>query len=228
MRSTCRECGKRFNRNDKTNPCPDCGAKRNCGKQAVSGYNFCEVHGGPNPKNNYYGAGRGLSTGTGSSFQLTRLAAKRNELRKDGLYLSNRDSINIMQRRVMELVDRIDTNQAPNRLVNLRKLWDKLRAAEEHDKGLVSYIKKEIDAEFEAAYHDYAAWEQMFDVLRLDKELKESEVKIAKDLKAMMLADDVYDLVADIQGIIMTIEEDPVKLKRYQYEFTKLIGEKSS
>jgi hypothetical protein len=194
----------------------------------VPGFKSCEVHGGPNPSKGYYGPGRGLTSGKGSSYPITRLAAKKNELMQDGTFLSTRNSINIMQRRIEELVNRIDTNQAPNRLANLNKLWGDLRAAENNDKGLVSFIKKEIDAEFEAAYHDYAAWEQMFSVLRLDKELKETELKIAKEMHAMITAEDAYTMMADILAVILNIEDDPDKLKRYQYEFTRIIGERPS
>jgi len=228
LRTTCRNCGKRFKQHDRTNPCPDCGEKRNCGKQAVPGYKACEVHGGPNPTKGYYGPGRGITTGKGSSMEITRLAAKKNELMQDGTFLSTRKSIEIMQRRIGELVERIDTNQAPDRLKNLKKLWDQLRVAQVNDPALVPFIEKLIDAEFEAAHHDYAAWKQMFDVLRLDKELKESEVKIAKDLHAMITAEDAYSMMGDILAVILSIEEDPLKLKRYQYEFAKIIGERPS
>lgn len=228
LRTTCRECGRRFKRSERDNPCPDCGEKRNCGKQAVPGYKGCEVHGGPNPSKGYYGPGRGLSTGKGSNFPITKLAAKKNELMQDGRYLSTRNSIDIMQRRIVELVNRIDTNQAPDRLKNLKKLWDERALALKSDPSLVSFIEKKIDAEFEAAYHDYESWKQIFDVLRLDKELKESEVKIAKELQAMITAEDAYALIGDILAVILSIEEDPMKLKRYQYELTRLIGEKPS
>ncbi len=226
LRTTCRECERRFKQHDRTNPCPECGESRNCGKQAVAGYKGCEVHGGPNPSKGYYGPGRGLSTGSGSSFQITRLAAKKNELMKSGVYLSTRNSIDLMQRRILELVDRIDTNQAPNRLANLNKLWKELRLAQIGDPALVPAIEKLIDLEFEKAYHDYASWKQMFDVLRLDKELKEAEVKILKEMHAMITAEDAYSMVKDILAVILSIEEDPAKLKRYQYELTKLIGER--
>ena len=225
-KTTCKKCGRRFKRGDKTNPCPDCGEDRHCGKSAVSGYKFCEVHGGPNPSKGYYGHGRGIVTGSSSSFPLTKLAAKRNELRNNGVFLSNSRSIEIVRRRLEELLNRIDKNQAPDRLDNLHKLWKKFRREEHSDPTQAPFTKKEIDAEFEAAYHDYAAWNQMFDVLRLDKELIESEVKIAKDLHAMLTAEDAYTLIADVFSVIMNIEEDPMKLKRYQFELTRLIGER--
>ena len=164
-------------------------------------------------------------SGAGSSFAITRLAAKRNDLRKNGVYLSNQRSIEIVRGRIEQLVERIDKNKAPDRLKILAKLWKEFRVKERTPEG--PFVAVLIDKAFEAAFHDYAAWEQMFDVLRLDKDLIESEVKIVKDMHAMLSAEDAYTLVADIFGVIMNIEDDPVKLKRYQYELTRLIGERS-
>lgn len=97
-------------------------------------------------------------------------------------------------------------------------------------------IKFQIDAEFEAAYHDYAAWQQMFEALDLDRKMVESEVKIAKDMKAILTAEDAYELAAKllasiIQAASELILEDNIRarfLKRIEYEFAKLIGDRGS
>lgn len=171
-------------------------------------------------------------TGSASSFPLTRLAAKRNEMMKNGQILSNRDSITVLDRRMQELLERIDTNQAPNRLANLFKLWTRMGELEADRKYVEAIIvKKRIDEEFEKAYHDYAAWEQMFNVLDLRRKMVESEVKIAKDIQAMLTAEDAYELVADIFGVIIQavnkFELDPKVLKYIQHELTRIVGDGS-
>ena len=94
----------------------------------------------------------------------------------------------------------------------------------------------EIGTEFEKAYHDYAAWNQVFTALDLDSKMVEKEAKIAKDLHAILTAEDAYKLVAKVQAaIISSINQEPevpdrVKahfLKRIEYEFTRIIGEGS-
>ena len=185
------------------------------------------MHGGPNPKNGYYGMGAGIVSGSGSSFALTRLASKRNELRQNGVFLSNQRSIGVVRKRLEQLLERIEKNEAPDRLKLLYKLWKKFRKQEASDSMNASFTKTLLDEAFEAVFHDYASWEQLKEFIRLDKDLIESEVKIVKDMHAMLSAEDAYTMVADIFSVIMSIEDDPAKLKRYQFELTRLIGERS-
>ncbi len=164
-------------------------------------------------------------SGTDSRFPLVRLASKQKELMADGVFLSNRRSLGIIRGRVEELVKRIGENQAEDRVSNLFKLWNKYRVEVHSDPAQSTYTMEEINEEFEKAYHDYKSWEQLFKAVRLDKELVESEVKIARDLNAIMTAEDGYQLMADVLGIILDVEDDPKKLKRYAYELTRLVGD---
>jgi len=222
---TCRVCEKRFDRDDKSNNCT-CGAERACGKPAVPGYNFCSSHGGPSPSRNFFGRGRSMTTGTGSSFPLTRLAAKYNEMKKDGRILSNRHSITIIDHRVTQLVDRIDANDAPDRLNKLQKLWNEMREFEMRGNEVEANLtKKEIDTQFEQAREDYLAWEQMFNALDVRRKMVDSEVKVAKDIQAILTAEDAYELVAKLLASVIQVVNDPNQLKRIQYEFTRIIGD---
>lgn len=226
---TCRRCKHVFVSTEKLAPrnCPDCGEDRRCTRYVVSGYRFCEYHGGPNPRAGYYGKGNGLTgSGKGSTFPLTRLAAQYNSMAKNGKLLSNRAAIEVIDTRVMELAERIDLNEAPDRLQNLYKLWKKFMHARFHGEELeVLKLQRDIEAEFEAAYTDYAAWSQMFDALDLRRKMVESEVKIAKDLRAIWTAEQVYELMAQIFAAIMRHVQDPMLLQRLQYEFTRISGD---
>jgi hypothetical protein len=222
---TCKSCKKRFQSYDKSNPC-ECGADRRCGNEAVVGYNFCSKHGGPSPAYGYYGKGRPMTTGTGSSFPLIRLAAKYNEMKKDGRILSNRHSITIIDHRVQQLIERIDADDAPDRLNKLQKLWNEMREFEMRGNEVeANLIKKEIDIQFEQAREDYLAWEQMFNALDVRRKMIDSEVKVAKDIQAILTAEDGYELIAKITGVIIQVVNDPNQLKRIQYEITRLIGD---
>lgn len=226
LRTTCRECRIRFDKEYRDETCPECGADRKCNKDSVKGYDYCETHGGPNPKNNYYGAGRGIVTGENSKFMLTRLASKYREALENGRLLSNRATVDVIDRRILELADRIDEKNAPERVAQLHTLWTKYRKLQDDGKTLEANLTLEaIDEVFDAVYHDYAAWSQMFEALDLRRKSVESEVKILKSINAMLSAEDAVELVAKIFGVIIHIEDDPKKLKRYQYELTRLIGD---
>ena len=167
-----------------------------------------------------------MTTGVGSSFPLTRLAAKYNEMKTDGRILSNRHSIAIIRHRVEQLIERIDMNDAPDRLNKLQKLWNKMRELEGLGNTLeATLVKKEIDLQFEAAREDYAAWEQMFSALDLDRKMVDSEVKIAKEIQAILTAEDAYELVAKLLASVIQVVNDPNQLKRIQYEFTRIVGD---
>lgn len=174
-------------------------------------------------------------TGEHSQFPITRLASKYLEMTTDGRILSNRQSIEIIRTRVFNLLDRIDKNEAPERLNNLRELWEKHKVFQIAGMHIERQkVDADIDAEFEAAYHDYMAWTQMFEALDLDRKMVESEVKIAKDLKAMLTAEDAYEFGAKLLASIIEaanslILDDSTRsrfLKRIQYEFAKLVGDR--
>ena len=167
-----------------------------------------------------------MTTGKGSSFQITRLAAKYNEMQKDGRLLSNRHSVGIIDHRVMQLVERIDANDAPDRLNKLQKLWNEMRDLEARQNDVeASLVKKEIDEQFAKAREDYLVWEQMFNVLDVRRKMIDSEVKIAREMHAIMTAEDGHELVKKLLASVLEVVNDPNQLKAIQYEFARLIGD---
>jgi hypothetical protein len=141
----------------------------------------------------------------------------------------------IVRTRIQQLAERIDQNEAPNRLAKLKELWDEYSELEKYGNHLESSrVKLHIDEEFEAAYHDYASWQQMFEAVDLDRKMVESEVKIAKELKAIMTAKDAYEFGAKLMAAIIEaasslILDDNVRshfLKRIKYEFARLVGDR--
>lgn len=157
-------------------------------------------------------------------FPLLKLAEKYRKMQRDGRLLSNRSSIEIVRGRIEQLAQRIDFNEAPDRLERLQKLWTEFRETQNGADKIV--IQHQLDEEFEKAYHDYAAWQQMFQAIDLDRKLVESEVKVVEKIKAILTAEDAYELVAKILAIILRVfPEDPRKLRQVQFEFMKLVGD---
>ena len=226
IKKKCKSCGG--TNPDRAPVCPGCGADLRCGNYPVAGYTLCSFHGGPNPARNYYGKGT-MSTGSASSFQITRLASKYREIQRNGNVLSNRAAIDIVDTRVRQLLERVDIGEAPDRVVKLYALWQEYREAlAERREGEAMTLRVEIDKAFEAVYHDYKAWEQVFGALDVSRKMVESELKILKEIKAIITAEDAYELAAKLLAASMNvIGEDPKKLKRLQYEYTRIIGERS-
>jgi hypothetical protein len=85
----------------------------------------------------------------------------------------------------------------------------------------------QLDGEFKKARDDYAAWNQMMTALDLDRKLVDSEVKIYKEMKALLTAEDAHDLVAKMLSIILRVfPHEKKKLRQVQYEFVRLIGDR--
>lgn len=166
-----------------------------------------------------------MTTGSGSSFPITRLAARYNKMMTDGQVLSNRAAIDVLDQRVTQLLERVDIGEAPDRLEKLHSLWIEFENA---DSVTAAVLKKKIADEFEKVYHDYAAWNQIFAALDLRGKAVEREVKVLTAIKAIMTMEDAYHLVAKVMAAVMNvIGDDPKKAKRIQYEFARIIGESS-
>lgn len=223
----CPKCKARFQRGKQEEVCPYCGTDLHCTHYVVPGYNYCSNHGGPSPARGFYGLGRGMTTGAKSSFQLTRIAASYNEIQGNGRILSNRKAMEIIWKRVEQLAERIDLNEAPERMAKIKSLWEDFREKSESGNEIeAKLICKKIDEEFEAAYHDYMAWKQMFEALEIHSKMTESEVKIMKDLRAIMTAEDAYELVAKVMAVMLEVlRDDPKRLKEAQFALTRIIGE---
>lgn len=213
---------------DRPAVCPQCGTNMRCGNDAVVGYRFCSVHGGPAPSRNFYGTGS-MTTGAQSSFPLTRLAAKYNQMLTDGRVLSNRASIDIIDTRIKQLLERVDVNEAPERVAKLYGLWTEYSEALGNGRNAEAMaLSKKLDDEFEKIYHDYQAWKQILEALDLRGRQVEREVKILKDIRAVITAEDAYQMNAKLlAAVIRVLGDDPKKLKQVQYEFSRIIGESS-
>jgi len=174
-------------------------------------------------------------TGVHAGFPLTKLAGKYYQMQKDGRLLSNRASIDVVSARIQQLLERIDMNEAPDRLKNIKDLWEDYKISKGGPKEILA--SDELDAEFERAYHDYASWKQMFEAIDVNRKLVESEVKIIKDIHAVLTVEDAYELTAQLQAAIIASVHgmegvgDDIKLhflKRIQYEFTTIVGDRFS
>jgi hypothetical protein len=170
-----------------------------------------------------------MSSGSGSSFPITRLAYKYNEMKNDGVVLSNRAAIDVVDTRIRQLLERIDVDEAPGRVAKIYSIWQKIKEKkEERKQAEVISLEDQLDKEFEKIYHDYQAWNQMFTALDLRGKMVEREVKILKEIRAVITAEDAYKMNAELlAAMIRVIGDNPKKMKQVQYEFTKIIGESS-
>lgn len=167
-----------------------------------------------------------MTTGSGSSFPITRLAAKYNDMRKNGQLLSNRRLVELIDDRIVQLAGRIDVDEAPDRVAKLCALWQEYTSTPSETEKIK--LRVSLDAAFEKIYHDYNAWSQLFEAFDLRRKMAESEVKVLKEIKGIISYEEAYQFAANLLGIAMRIiGSDPKKLKELQYEFARSVGEVS-
>ena len=170
-----------------------------------------------------------MTTGAKSSFPIVRLAARYNQMLADGRVLSNRQAIDIADIRIRQLLERVDVDEAPERVAKLYSLWGEYMSAKRSGTSAEAMtLEKRIDDEFERVYHDYQAWKQIFEALNLRSQWVEREVKIATAINAVLTAEEAYQAFAKLLAAAMNVVgDDPKKMKRLQYEFSRIIGERS-
>jgi len=170
-----------------------------------------------------------MTTGSKAQFPIVRLAAKYNQMLADGRVLSNRQAIDIADIRIRQLLERVDVDEAPERVAKLYGLWGEYMDAKKAGfSSEAAMLEKRIDDEFEKIYHDYQAWKQIFEALNLRSQWVEREVKIATAINAVLTAEEAYQAFAKLLSAAMNVVgDDPKKMKRLQYEFSRIIGERS-
>jgi hypothetical protein len=162
----------------------------------------------------------------GSDSRLMKIAQKYEQMISNGRILSNRAAMEVLDGRVKQLAERIDVEDAPDRMARLHNLWEEFKTAYNADKAseMIVAIKK-LDNEFEKAYHDYKAWEQLMQLFDLRRKLVDSEVKTIKEIKAILTAEDAHNLVAKLLAVVIRVVQDTVKLRIIHFEFARIIGE---
>lgn len=160
---------------------------------------------------------------------MMRLAAKYNEIQKNGNLLSNRAAVEVIDVRIRQLAERLDESETPQRMANLYKLWSDFEVATERsDTTAQAVLRKQISDEFEKVHTDYMAWGQMFEALDYRRKMSESEIKILKEIKAVITYEDMYQMLAKVLAVLIRMfKGDPKKLKEVKYEFAKITGERS-
>lgn len=221
-RRVCRQCEKRYPQFHTNDVCMECGESMICGAATVKGFSECQNHRGPNPNKGQYGMDHDLN-----KFPIVKLAERYRAVVKDARILSLRGAIEVIRQRIANLAERIDMKDAPDRMARLNKYWvDYLQAKNDMDNAGMTVLQKQITEEFERGHDDYAAWNAMVQALDLERKLVGDEVKIIKEVRGILTAEDAHELVAKMLSIILRVfRDDKVKLRQVKYEFIRMIGD---
>jgi hypothetical protein len=166
-----------------------------------------------------------------SSLKIVQTAAKYKEIQADPQLSTLGPIQTLLVGRLMQLMERLEENDSPERMKRITDAWNNLKRSAP---GLFRFVRddkdavrayNEIENEINAAFHDYEAWRQVINLSDQLRKLGESRMKILKDMKALMSADEVFEMAGMLLAAVANIIDDPTKLEAIATEFASILGE---
>ena len=232
----CRSCEEPVATGYKGEVCESCGEDRKCKASAIYPTNYCGRHG----TNLRHGVSKGFPIKHGANSNILffrmynefmtekyrKLTDKVSEAQKDPELLSLRRQLATHTVRQEMLMNRLDTPESDQRWALLIKAWNQYAPIglrfKMNPKEAVKF--KQVNELIEGAYHDYRAWQQLFESFEMQKKLGESERKRLVEMNQMMRYEDVMDIALELFNIINETVDDPRKLTTIQLKFARLFG----
>lgn len=161
--------------------------------------------------------------------KIIQLASKYDKIQEDGRLLSNKASIGVIDQRIHQLLERMEEAYDPKRLKTLEKLWQEYKFAKVEDR---TRIARQIDDEFDKEFHDYEAFDQFLKATEVKRKAIDSEIKILKELDAVLTAEQAAEMVAQMfaacKRVLMNDDftKYPIgkRLQMLKYEFGQITG----
>lgn len=197
-----------------------CGAKTRSGapcKAPAMGNGRCRMHGGLTP------TGIALpqfKTGRYSKSIPARLAATYGEAQRDPKLLELRDEVSLVDARLHELLQHIDTLGDPASWQQAAAFWHEAKT--ESDPFRKARAENALDALLERATDQYAAWAGVSQAIEQRRRLVESEHKRLVAMEQMIPAEKAMSLVAALLESIRRHVRDPEQLAGIQADFSRL------
>lgn len=171
-----------------------------CRQYAIIGSTKCHYHGGKTPR--AIGSPQ-FKTGRYSKYLPARLADRYHEASQDPELLALRDDIALLDSRLSELIQRVDSGESSALWETFKKTvraYGKVRTARDRDKGDAAWgavLDVLADAD-----QDYSAWNEVITLIDLRSKLSERERKRLTDMQQMMTAEQALTLLGAVAGVI--------------------------
>jgi hypothetical protein len=199
--------------------------KEQCKRRAVAGKRVCTVHGGLTPMGI---ASPHYKDGRYSKALPARLAAKYEEARTDPDLLALREEVSLLDTRLADLISRADTGESGAIWAALQDAYADLQAAQRIKDAVVRGIKLSevlgtIGELIIRGHTDYAAWNEIGQMLEQRRRLVESERRRLVEMQQMVTTERAMVLLAAVVGIIKEHVQDRSTLSAISNGITNLI-----
>lgn len=191
-----------------------CGAKTKagtpCKNAPVKGRTRCRLHGGATPRGM---ANPNTKHGKYSKYLPARLQAKYEEAESDGDLIALRSELALIDARVIDLVQRVDTGEAGDTWRKLGRAYDEMvRATKAKNTAGMRAALEQIGDLIDKGKDDYAAWDEVTNLLEQRRKLVETERKRLVEMEQMITSERAMMLVGAVAGVIKAHVSDPKQL----------------
>lgn len=182
----------------------------------------CRVHGGTTPKGL---ASPHLKTGRYSKYLPARLADRYQESKADARLLELREEVSLVDSRLTDLLQRVDTHEAGHWWKELQRIYAEFREAE--GKSDIHTMRQRLadwGSVIQSGMSDYAAWNEVYGVLEQRRKLVESERKRHVEMQQMITSERAMLLISALVGIVQDHVTDKSTLAAISADVGKLIA----
>jgi hypothetical protein len=185
----------------------------------------CRMHGGKSLSGI---ASPRLSSGKYSTALPVRLAAKYEEARTDPDLLALREEVGLLDTRLLDLISRVDTGESGAIWEALQDAYADLQAAQRIKDATIRGVKLSealgvIGELIMRGHTDYAAWNEIGQMLEARRKLVESERRRLVEMQQMVTTERAMVLLAAVVGIIKEHITDRAQLSAISNGITNLI-----
>lgn len=163
-------------------------------------------------------------TGRYSKYLPARLTERYQEAQADTELLALREEVSLIDSRLTDLLQRVDTHEAGHWWKELRRVYKEYREAERlDDTGTMNHCIEEWGSIVQFGLNDYAAWNEVYGVLEQRRKLVESERKRLIDMQQVITSERAMLLISALVSIIQTHVSDRHTLAAISADVGKLI-----
>lgn len=202
-----------------------CGAKTRTGgtcKQPALANGRCRFHGGKTPGGI---ASPHFKTGRYSKYLPARLSDRYHESLTDPDLLELRSEIAVLDARMGELIERIDTGESGAAWVAARLALQQYNESElDGDKAKKVAAMRQLEEALERGAADYAIWSEIAAMTEQRRKLVESERKRLVDMQQVITSDRAMLLIGAVVDIIRRNVTDRGMLSGINRELTALLN----
>jgi hypothetical protein len=192
-----------------------------CRAYAVTGREKCYHHGGKSLRGL---ASPTLRHGRYAKDLPTRLLGKYREALEDQNLLALRDEIALIESRVRDLIQRVDTGESSHLWKSLQKTWQDLSAARQHGDGqAMAEALNEMGQLIARGMADYAAWEDVGRQLDRKQRLVDSERRRLVEMQQMMTVEQAMLFMGALLDAIHQTITDRDLLSALEVKFRRIL-----